>query len=105
MAHSSSESIPVGDMKAQTQHLEVVPTNDRVPGHDNYYEKDGLRTEGDGVDHEADIPMTFNRFMSFAAMAFLWTASQIPVYLFGGIPPIIYQDIGGEDRWIWYDLS
>ena len=35
-------------------------------------------------------------------MAFLWTGSQIPVYLFGGIPPYIYADIGGVDRWIWF---
>lgn len=27
--------------------------------------------------------MTFSRFMSLVAMAFLWTGSQIPVYLFG----------------------
>jgi hypothetical protein len=27
--------------------------------------------------------MSFRRFMSFVAMAFLWTGSQIPVYLFG----------------------
>jgi hypothetical protein len=29
--------------------------------------------------------MTFRRFMGFTAMAFLWTGSQIPVYLFGMI--------------------
>lgn len=29
--------------------------------------------------------MTFKRIMSLIAMAFLWTASQIPVYLFGGV--------------------
>lgn len=46
--------------------------------------------------------MTFRRFMGFVAMAFLWTGSQIPVYLFGGIPPIIYGDIGGVDRWVWF---
>ena len=46
--------------------------------------------------------MTFRRFMGFTAMAFLWTGSQIPVYLFGGIPPIIYGDIGGVDRWVWF---
>ena len=40
--------------------------------------------------------------MSLVAMAFLWTGSQIPVYLFGGIPPYIYGDIGGTDRWIWF---
>lgn len=26
-------------------------------------------------------------------------------YLFGGIPPYIYQDIGGADRWIWFILA
>ncbi|KAJ5542633.1 hypothetical protein N7461_008636 [Penicillium sp. DV-2018c] len=54
---------------------------------------------------EMDIPMTFRRFMSFTAMAFLWTGSQIPVYLFGGIPPYIYGDIGGADRWVWFVLA
>lgn len=38
-------------------------------------------------------------------MAFLWTGSQIPVYLLGGIPPIIYGDIGGLDRWVWFILA
>ncbi|KAH8431594.1 putative MFS drug efflux pump [Aspergillus melleus] len=50
-------------------------------------------------------PMTFRRFMGFTAMAFLWTGSQIPVYLFGGIPPHIYADIGGSDRWVWFVLA
>ncbi|KAJ5612150.1 hypothetical protein N7510_005344 [Penicillium lagena] len=54
---------------------------------------------------ERDIPMTFRRFMGFTAMAFLWTGSQIPVYLFGGIPPYIYGSIGGSDRWIWFVLA
>lgn len=31
--------------------------------------------------------MTINRLMSLIAMAFLWTGSQIPVYLFGGFHP------------------
>jgi len=43
--------------------------------------------------------------MSLVAMAFLWTGSQIPVYLFGGIPPLIYRDIGGADRWTWFVLA
>ena len=46
--------------------------------------------------------MTFKRMMSLIAMAFLWTGSQIPVYIFGGVPPLIYGDIGGADRWIWF---
>jgi hypothetical protein len=27
--------------------------------------------------------------MAFVAMAFLWTGSQIPAYLYGGVPPLI----------------
>ena len=49
--------------------------------------------------------MSFKRMMSLIAMAFLWTGSQIPVYLFGGVPPYIYSDIGGTDRWIWFVLG
>jgi hypothetical protein len=31
--------------------------------------------------------------MSLVAMALLWTGSQIPVYLYGGVPPYIYVSI------------
>ncbi|KAI5853600.1 putative MFS drug efflux pump [Tricharina praecox] len=64
-----------------------------------------LRVDGDDEDHIHEPPMTFRRFMSFVAMAFLFTGSQIPVYLFGGVPPYIYRDIGGADRWIWFVLA
>ena len=47
------------------------------------YEKDGFRVDGDEEDHEHEPPMTINRLMSLVAMAFLWTGSQIPLYLFG----------------------
>ncbi|PVH97455.1 MFS general substrate transporter [Periconia macrospinosa] len=87
---------------AQTERID---TNERVPDNLNYYEKDGLRTYSDEEDHEAEPPMTFRRIMSLIAMAFLWTGSQIPVYLFGGIPPYVYGDIGGADRWIWFVLA
>ncbi|PMD45398.1 MFS multidrug transporter-like protein [Hyaloscypha variabilis F] len=86
-------------------HIEHIVTHDRVPGHENYYEKDGLRTYGDGEDHDAAPVMSFRRLMSLIAMAFLWTGSQIPVYIFGGIPPYIYADLGGVDRWIWFVLA
>jgi len=49
--------------------------------------------------------MTFKRFMALTAMAFLWTGSQIPVYLYGGISPYIYGDIGGTNRWVWFALG
>lgn len=88
----SLESIPSD--KQATDHIENIRTNDKVPGHDNYYEKNGLRTYGDGEDHDHEPGMSFRRFMSFTAMAFLWTGSQIPVYLFGGV--CIFHGLGGQ---------
>jgi len=99
-----SNRSPNGE-KATLEHVEQIHTNERVPGHTNYYEKGGLRTYGDGEDHDHEPKMTFSRAMSLVAMAFLWTGSQIPVYLFGGIPPYIYGDLGGIDRWIWFVLA
>jgi len=43
--------------------------------------------------------------MSLIAMGFQWTGSQIPLYLWGAVPPYIYGDIGGVDRWIWFVLG
>jgi hypothetical protein len=56
--------------KPALNHVEQVHTNELVPGHNNYYEKDGLRTAGDGEDHEAEPPMNFKRIMALIAMAF-----------------------------------
>ncbi|KAK3686526.1 hypothetical protein LTR37_019734 [Vermiconidia calcicola] len=100
-----SDDTPVEGTKAGSHHVEQVHTNERVPGHENYYEKNGLRTYGDNADHDHEPKMSFGRMMSLVAMAFLWTGSQIPVYLFGGVPPYIYADIGGTDRWIWFVLA
>lgn len=52
------------------EHVEQIHTNERVPGHANYYEKDGLRTYGDGEDHDHEPPMNFKRMMALIAMAF-----------------------------------
>ncbi|KAG9530062.1 MFS multidrug transporter-like protein, partial [Aureobasidium melanogenum] len=95
---------PSGNKEA-TQHIELVHTRDSEHGHAGYLDKDGLRIDNDDQDHYTEPPMSFNRMMSLVAMAFLWTGSQIPVYLFGGIPPYIYADIGGADRWIWFVLA
>ncbi|RDW82321.1 hypothetical protein BP6252_03433 [Coleophoma cylindrospora] len=104
--HRATDSPSEADEKGlDAQHVERIATHDRVPGHTDYYEKDGLRTQGDEDDHDVEPPLTFSRFMSLAAMAFLWTGSQAPVYVFGAIPPYIYADIGGVDRWIWFVLA
>ncbi|KAL9107004.1 MAG: hypothetical protein Q9227_008040 [Pyrenula ochraceoflavens] len=103
MSTSSGES-PV-DEKPSEKRLEEIHTNERVPGHSAYYEKNGLRTYGDDEDHDQEPPMSLKRIMSLVAMAFIWTGSQIPVYIFGGIPPYIYSDLGGADRWTWFVLA
>lgn len=40
-------------------------------------------------------------FISFIAMTFLWVGSQIPLYLFGSVLPLIYTDIGGYNIYVW----
>ena len=57
-------------MKEETHHVEQIHTNERVPGHSNYYEKNGLRTYGDDADHDHAPKMSFSRAMSLVAMAF-----------------------------------
>jgi hypothetical protein len=46
-------------------------------------EKENPTTYTDDENHDKEPPMTINRFMSLLAMTFLWTGSQIPLYLFG----------------------
>lgn len=50
-ASSEDSSSPVEEKGVGSQ-LEAVHTNERVPGHPAYYEKDGLRTYGDNEDHD-----------------------------------------------------
>lgn len=38
--------------------LEIIRTISRVPGNPNYHLKNGLRTEGDGYDHNAEFKVT-----------------------------------------------
>ncbi|PWY90507.1 MFS general substrate transporter [Aspergillus sclerotioniger CBS 115572] len=80
-----AEPPPSGNVQRKFSHQEVIA-----------YDETGAPGES---------PMNFHRFMGFTAMAFLWTGSQIPVYLFGGIPPYVYGDIGGADRWVWFVLA
>jgi hypothetical protein len=54
-----SGSAHVADEKVSTpDHVEHIATHDQVPGHDNYYEKNGLRTYGDGEDHDHEPPVS-----------------------------------------------
>ena len=47
-----------------------------------------LLCSGSWLTNGLNRQMTFRRFMGFVAMAFLWTGSQIPVYLFGELTTI-----------------
>ena len=44
-------------------------------------------------------------FMTLLCMSFLWIGSQIPLFLFGSVLPLIYNDIGGVDRWVWFIIG
>jgi len=52
MSVEEREYSPEGSFQLQDKsaaaHIERIATHDKVPGHDNYYEKNGLRTYGDG---------------------------------------------------------
>ena len=49
---SGSDDGSNGHHAANVDELERVHTFERVGTHAEYYEKGGLRTEGDGVDHQ-----------------------------------------------------
>ncbi|KAF4340743.1 major facilitator superfamily transporter [Fusarium beomiforme] len=68
-------------------------------------EKNTFTAHADESGEGQNAKMTKRRFMALVSQAFLWTGSQIPVYLFGGVPPYIYADIGGHDRWTWFVLA
>ena len=38
-------------------------------------------------------------------MSFLWIGSQIPLFLLGGVIPLIYNDVGDYDIWLWLVLG
>lgn len=42
---------------SKNEQVETVRTISRVPGNSNYYEKNGLRTYGDEMDHDHEQPV------------------------------------------------
>jgi hypothetical protein len=58
-----STSTPVmAEKDAVGSNVEIIHTNERVPGHPGYYEKDGLRTYGDDFDHDHEPPVRLRSF-------------------------------------------
>lgn len=52
-----------GGEPQKVKQMERIAVHDQVPGHDNYYEKNGLRTYGDGEDH-GEHPCFFTLYAS-----------------------------------------
>lgn len=50
----SGSTGPDHEKPLHVEHVDRIATHDRVPGHENYYEKNGLRTYGDGEDHDIE---------------------------------------------------
>jgi hypothetical protein len=57
--HESSSSLDreATQEKKGDDGVEPIRTISRVPGNPNYYEKDGLRTYGDGMEHDEHLPV------------------------------------------------
>lgn len=56
MTSNSSDSAPSPMAEKPGATAEALHTNEHVPGHD-YYEKSGLRTYGEGEDHDHEPPV------------------------------------------------
>ncbi|KAK1050699.1 hypothetical protein LTR74_016980 [Friedmanniomyces endolithicus] len=70
------------------------------------YGQQGVSKEVSGVNEEDDPNVhqhiDFRLFVSLVAMSFLWVGSQIPLYLYGSVLPLIYSEIGGANgRYVW----
>lgn len=58
-SRASGGTPPAGKNVNESEHLENIRTISRVPN-SHYYEKDGLRTYGDGEDHDHEPKVHFS---------------------------------------------
>lgn len=58
LPHSGDASSGSDIEKSGDDHVEQIHTNERVSSHAQYYEKNGLRTYGDGIDHDHEPPVS-----------------------------------------------
>lgn len=72
MAADSNESSSPVEEKVVSSQIEAVHTNERVPGHPAYYEKNGLRTYGDGQDHEHEPQVQHLFYHPSGIVADIW---------------------------------
>jgi hypothetical protein len=53
----NSEQVSDSSKEDKIAAAHPINATEKVPGNDHYYEKDGLRTYGDGEDHEHEPPV------------------------------------------------
>ncbi|QSZ36653.1 hypothetical protein DSL72_006534 [Monilinia vaccinii-corymbosi] len=86
------------------EHVEVIGTASKGPEHSHYHEKDGTQTYGGDEDHDHEPPVGIETYFIQAV-----STENVPKYQYissvGGIPPYIYGDLGGADRWTWFVLA
>ncbi|KAK6849425.1 hypothetical protein PG995_013258 [Apiospora arundinis] len=54
---------------------------------------------------QKDTRMTWRKIAILVSMSMLWIASQISLYLYGAVIPLLIKDLGGADRAVWVTLS
>lgn len=84
------------------QQLEVIRTVSRVPGNPNYYEKNGLRTEGDGYDHNKANSFSMGFILTVGGAAIGLASSQIYPLLYLTVATPIAKDLGHPELYIWF---
>ncbi|KAF2152875.1 MFS general substrate transporter [Myriangium duriaei CBS 260.36] len=81
--------------------LEAISTISRVPGNANYYEKGGLRTEGDGYDHTQQNEVNLSFVLVLIGCAIGLSSSQVYALLYLTIGTVIAVDLGRPDLFVW----
>ncbi len=80
----SSKSLDKEVEPTSGQHLEIIRTVSKVPGHDHYYEKDGLRTYGDDEDHDHEPPVSRRTTVASRTTLTVNVDDHPPFHVLGG---------------------
>ncbi|CZR65192.1 related to trichothecene efflux pump [Phialocephala subalpina] len=85
----------------ESRSIAPIRTISRVPGNSNYYEKNGLRTEGDGVDHTHYNPRSLGFIMTVLGCSFALAGSQIIPLLYLTLGTTIARALNASNLLIW----
>lgn len=85
----------------ESKNIELIRTISRVPGNLKYYEKNGLRTEGDGMDHTHYNPRSLRFIMTVLGCSFALAGSQIISLLYLTLGTTIALALNASNLLIW----